>query len=621
MYGYHNKIAWIDLSGPSVEYRPVDPADEEQFIGGANLGAAILARETGPETDPLGPDNPLIFLTGPFTATRVPSGSRHELVSLSPATGIYAESNCGGSFGWRLKKAGLDGLVIKGIADLPLAIVIDEDEITFRPAEDLWGLDVFSADEKLKEETGDDKGVSACIGQAGENLVRFASISHDGRHTRAAGRCGLGAVMGSKKLKALFITSRGKAQTPLADPQGLRDSVRAALPLMKERLDLFGKMGTPGGVINYHKLGNLPIQNWRAGQAEEIAEKTTGTVMKETIWVSRAGCKGCPIMCGRLVEVPKGEFAIDGTMEGPEYETLAAFGSLILNDNLEAIARANELCNRMGLDTISCGSVLAFAMECWEKGVITPEISDGLDLSWGNMEAALELIRRIALQEGELARILGLGTRGAAQRLGNGAAEWAVEVKGLEFPMHDPRFSWGHALSYSTGNRGACHLTSLSHIFELAVALPEMGYETPPPGREAEGKVPWVIHLQNLMNLQDSLITCKFSMINNALRITNFLEWYNLATGRDLDLKAFMEAGERGFTLKRMINNRRGISRKDDILPPRMRTLKRKGDEYCFDIPPLLPMLSEYYELRGWSEEGSPNQETRARLGLENAPV
>ena len=616
MYGFHNKIAWIDLAGPSFEIRPIDPGLEEKFIGGANLGAAILAREIGPETDPLGPDNPLIFLTGPFTATRVPSGSRHEVISLSPATGIYAESNCGGSFGWRLKKSGFDGLVIKGIAKRPLAIVIDQETISFRPAEDLWGLDIFSVDEKLKEENGDKNGVSAVIGQAGENLVRFASISHDGRHTRAAGRCGMGAVMGSKRLKALFVTSRGQAQAPLADAKGLADSIKATLPMMKERLDLFGKMGTPGGVINYHKMGNLPIQNWRAGQAEKIAEKTTGTVMKETIWVSRAGCKGCPILCGRLVEVPKGAYAIEGTMEGPEYETLAAFGSLILNDNLEAIARANELCNRMGLDTISCGSVLAFAMECWEKGVITPKSSGGLDLSWGNMEGALELIRRIALQEGELARILGLGVRGAARRLGSNSAEWAVEVKGLEFPMHDPRFSWGHALSYSTGNRGACHLTSLSHIFEIAVALPEMGYDSPPPGREAQGKAPWVIHLQNLMNLQDSLIICKFSMINNALKVSHFREWYNLATGRDLDLQAFMEAGERGFTLKRMINNQRGISRKDDILPPRMRTLKRVGQDYAYDIPPLLPMLSEYYGLRGWSEEGRPSQETLARLGL-----
>ena len=618
MFGFHNKIAWIDLTELSCVVRPLDPTDEELFIGGANLGAAILARETGAETEPLGPDNPLIFMTGPFTATRVPSGSRHEVISLSPQTGIYAESNCGGSFGWRLKRSGFDGLVIKGTAANPVTIIIDEDKVSFRESADLWGRDIFTVDEKLKSEARDKNAVTACIGPAGENLVRFASISHDGRHTRAAGRCGMGAVMGSKKLKAVLITSRGKAQAPMADAQGLKESVRSALPMMKERLELFGQMGTPGGVINYHKLGNLPIKNWRLGQARETAEKTTGTVMKETIWKSRAGCKGCPIMCGRLVEVDKGKYSTDGTMEGPEYETLASFGSLIMNDNLEGIAKANELCNSLGMDTITCGAVMAFAMECWEKGVITIDQTGGLELSWGNIDAALELVRRIALQEGDLARTLGLGVRGAALVLGAGSLEWAVEVKGLEFPMHDPRFSWGHALSYSTGNRGACHLTSLSHIFELAVALPELGYDAPPPGREAEGKAPWTIHLQNLMNLQDSLITCKFSMINNALKISHFLEWYNLITGRKMDLEAFMEAGERGFNLKRMINNRRGISRKDDILPPRMRTLKRSGDDYSYDIPPLLPMLSEYYDLRGWTEEGRPSQGTVDRLGLNN---
>ena len=210
MFGFHNKIAWIDLSDQSIELRPLNPRDEEMFIGGANLGAAILARETGADTDPLGPDNPVIFMTGPFTATRVPSGSRHELISLSPQTGIYAESNCGGSFGWRLKRSGLDGLVIKGIASSPVAIVIDEDRITFRTSDDLWGRDIFGTDEILKKEMDDANAVTACIGPAGENLVRFASVSHDGRHTRAAGRCGMGAVMGSKKTQGRADHLQGK---------------------------------------------------------------------------------------------------------------------------------------------------------------------------------------------------------------------------------------------------------------------------------------------------------------------------------------------------------------------------------------------------------------------------
>jgi aldehyde:ferredoxin oxidoreductase len=323
-------------------------------------------------------------------------------------------------------------------------------------------------------------------------------------------------------------------------------------------------------------------------------------------------------VCGRLVEVKDGPFATGGVVEGPEYETLAAFGSLCLNDNLEAIAKANEICNRMGLDTISTGSLVAFAFECFEKGLITAADADGLDLGFGKPEAVVELVRRIALGEGELAQTLGQGVRRAAERIGGTAAEYALEVKGLEFPMHDPRFSWGQALSYCTGARGSCHLTSLAHPFELAVTLPELGYDEPFPGRQREGKAQFVIHLQHLMTLMDSLISCKFSLLNNAVRVSTLREWYNLITGRDLSLEDFMAAGERSFTLKRMVNNSRGISRKDDVLPPRMRTLKKRGEEVDLDVPPLSPMLADYYEIRGWTEEGRPGPETIQRLGLES---
>jgi aldehyde:ferredoxin oxidoreductase len=594
----------------------LDIKDAEDFVGGASLGAAYLARLTGSDTDPLGPDNPLMFMAGPFTATRVPASSRHEVISLSPLTGIFGESNCGGSLGWQLKRSGFDGLVITGGSNKPVSIVIDEDRITFRESEDIWGQDVFSVDARLKAEF-DPKAVTAVIGPAGERLVKIASISHDGRHTRAIGRCGMGAVMGSKKLKALIVTPKGKIEAPVADPKGLKASLSQALKVIKERLAAFSQMGTPGGVINYDKLGNLPINNWRTPQNTPVAEKTTGTVMKDTIWVSRTGCKLCPIHCGRLVENRNGPFALDGVQEGPEYETLAAFGSLCVNDNLEAIAKANELCNSLGLDTISTGGVVAFAMECVEKGILSESELDGVDLAFGKPEGMVEMVKRIAYREGELAKVLGEGSREASRTIGRGSEEYALHVKGLEFPMHDPRFSWGHAISYATSNRGACHLSSLSHPFELSVVLPELGYEEPYPGRDREGKAQWTIHLQHLMNILDSLCICKFTMLNNALTVSHLREWYHQITGRDLSVEAFMGLGETAFTLKRMINNQRGISRKDDILPPRMRTLKKKGEGFDFDVPPLLPMLSEYYELRGWTEEGRPGPETIKRLGLE----
>jgi aldehyde:ferredoxin oxidoreductase len=614
--GYHNRMAWIDLRLRKVEIKPIDGRDAQDFVGGASLGAAYLARLVDAHTDPLGPDNPLIFLTGPFTASGIPASSRHDVISLSPLTGIFGESNCGGSFGWQLKRSGFDGLVITGKSEKPVVLVIDADQISFRDSGDLWSTDVFTADERLKAEI-DPQGVTALIGPAGERLVKVASISHDGRHTRSAGRCGMGAVMGSKNLKGLIATSRGKTELEKADPEGFKHSLTEALKRIKEKLGAFGQMGTPGGVINYDKMGNLPFNNWRTAQCTPLAEKTTGTTMKETIWVSRAGCKLCPIHCGRLVQNTEGPFALDGVQEGPEYETLAAFGSLCMNDDLKAIAKANEYCNRFGLDTISTGSIIAFAMECREKGLLSEKDLDGVDLAFGNAEGMVEMVKRIAYRQGELASLLAEGSRKASTVINGRAEEYAIHVKGLEFAMHDPRFSWGHALSYSTSNRGACHLSSLAHPFELALALPELGYEKPYPGRQREGKAQWVIHLQHVMTILDGLPICKFTMLSNGLTITHFREWLQQITGVNRSLEEFMALGERAFTLKRMINNRRSITRKDDILPPRFRTLKKKGGSIDFDVPPLLPMLSEYYDLRGWTEEGRPTPETVRRLGLE----
>ncbi|MFO7963135.1 MAG: aldehyde ferredoxin oxidoreductase family protein [Desulfobacterales bacterium] len=616
MNGYHDKIAWIDLTRQTVDIKPLGDRDARKFIGGGALGAAYLARLTGPRTDPLAAENPLIFMTGPFTATRVPASSRHQVISLSPLTGIFAESNCGGDLGWLLKRSGFDGIVITGAAQQPVSIIIDGDSIHFRESRDLWGKDAFTVDGLLKEEI-DTGAVTAIVGPAGEKQVKFASISHNGRHTRAAGRCGLGAVMGAKKLKSLVVTAKGGADVPVADAQGLKQSVADVLKIIRERLGDFGKMGTPGGVINYNRLGNLPINNWRTAQHTAIAEKTTGARLKDTLTIKRSGCRFCPIHCGRLVQNERGPFALDGIQEGPEYETLAAFGSLCMIDDLEAIAKANEICNRMGMDTISTGSVLAFAMECVENGVISEKDLDGVDLAFGRPEGMVAMVERIAHRKGELAALLGEGLRKASRILGRGSDAYAMHVKGLEFPMHDPRFSWGHAISYATSNRGACHLSSLSHPFELAVALPELGYETPRPGRDAAGKAQWTIHLQHLMNILDALCICKFSMLNNAVTLTHIKQWYAAITGIDPPLDDFMASGERSFTLKRMINNRRGIRRKDDRLPPRMLTLKKQGGDIDFDVPPVFSMLDEYYKIRGWTEEGCPTPEVIRRLGLD----
>lgn len=617
MYGFHDRVGWVDLTSGRIEIRPAEPGDWERFVGGSNAGAAILARLTDGSTDPLGPGNPLIMMTGPFTGTKVPSAQRYAVVTLSPLTGIFAESNCGGSFGWWLKRAGLDGLVITGASGRPVVLVAGMDGLRLEDAGDLWGSEVYACDDRLKERFGPDI-TAAIIGPAGENQVRVAGIMHEGRHTRAAARCGVGAVMGSKRLKAVVVRQGGTWETPVHDPAGLLGAARSSQARIRERLSAFGANGTPGGIINYDRLGNLPINNWRDARAPELAARIGAPAIQEHIQVKRWGCRGCPIVCGRIVEVRDGPYRTDGIVEGPEYETLVALGSLQRNDDLKGIAKANELCNRLGVDTMSTGGIIAFANECWEKGLIGKADTDGLELGFGRVDVIIELIRRIAHGEGAFARLLGLGVREAARRIGGGAEECAMQVKGMEPAYHDPRFSWGQALSYATANRGPCHLATLAHGFELAATLPEFGFNEPHPGRQAEGKAKLVFHLQNFMNLMDSLIGCKFTMFADTLHIAeHYLSWYNQIVGRDLDLDRFMSLGERGFTLKRMINNRRGISRKDDLLPPRWRTLRKVGEGVNFGVPPIAPMLSDYYDLRGWTEEGRPAAATVRRLGLE----
>ena len=615
MYGYHDRLAWIDLTRGSIEFREVGSKDLGDFIGGGNLGAAILARLVDGDTDPLSPGNPLIMLTGPFTAAGVPGGNRHEVVALSPLTGIYGESNSGGAFGRVFKLTGVDGIVFTGASEKPVYLVINKGEFELRDAAHLWGKDVFECEDILNADFGK-RQASAVIGPAGENLVPMACIAHDGRHTRVAGRGGMGAVMGSKKLKAIVIPDAGEALPEFADPDGLAATLKTDVAKMREALGVWAKYGTPGSFSNNERLGNLPINNWRDARAIELQEKINGIVMAETIQVKRSGCKRCPILCSRVVEIDEPPYATDGIVEGPEYETLGSLGSMQLVDDLGAVTKANELCNRYGLDTISTGGTLAFANECFEKGLLTLADTDGLELGMNHPDSNIELIRRIAHRKGQIGELLSHGSRKAAHQIGKGAEEYAVEVKGMELPMHDPRFSWGHAVSYSTGNRGGCHLTSLSHAYELVVTFPEIGLTEPAKGREREGKAEMVVNLQDYMNLRDSMIFCNFDQLNNAAKATDVLNWYNLITGQGLDFEGFMACGARGFQLKRMINNRRGVTRKDDNLPPRLRTLKKVGQDLDFDVPPLNPMLSEYYDLRGWTEEGRPNADTVARLGL-----
>ncbi len=600
----------MNLTERKTETQPLDPWVAEKYIGGAGVGARLLFDETGPSTDPLGPENVFIAFTGPFTSTTVPSSSRHHVMAKSPLTGILGEANVGGSWGALFKRTGFDGIVLTGRADEPVYLWIHENGVEIRDARPIWGKDAYQAAAWLKKETVE-KANCAVIGPAGEKLVRIAGIPHIGNIVRMAARTGLGAVMGSKNLKALVAYGRGK--TPLARPDLLKENLRVILPRIKKATETFGKYGTSGGVEHYEKIGNFPLQNWRGSRWAGAAE-ISGARMYDSVLSGRKACLQCPIACARHVRLSDGAYApLD--CEGPEYETIGTMGGECLIDNLPAICKANELCNRYGLDTISTGAVIAFSMEAFEKGIISRSDTDGIELTWGNHAAMIAMIEKIGKREG-IGWLMGEGTKRMAECLGGNAVEFAVHVKGLEPSAHDPRRFFSQALSYATAARGACHNASWSHPYELGLNMPEIGIPESQDAFQVEGKAEFTAKLQDFMTAMDTLVICRFAQVGKAVRATDMLNWFHWITGKDMDTVEFMKVGERVFNLKRLYNTRLGISRKDDFLPPRFLTLNKTDSGLPNQLPPLGRLLSDYYTYRRWSEDGIPTEEKKTELGL-----
>ncbi len=610
-HGYMGKVLRVDLTTGQVTTQTFSEDVLRNYIGGSGLGAKILYEETDQFTDPLGPENRLIFMTGPVVGTKAIDSGRYHVVTKSPLTGIFGESNSGGTFGTILKHAGYDGIIFFGKAQDPVYLWIDEGVVELRDAKQLWGRDTYEVDEILKEDLGKDV-VTCSIGIAGERLVRIASIMNDGVDGRAAGRTGVGAVMGSKLLKAIAV--RGTKKPPVADEVALDKLSKSKAGVISKNTDGMGKYGTSGGLEGSEAIGNLPIKNWSQGNFPGAAT-INGVYMAETILTKRYFCDKCVIGCGRTIHVKEGEYeTVEGG--GPEYETLGVMGSNCLVDDIEAVALANELCNRYGLDTISTGAVTAFAMEAYEKGIITKEEAGGLEINWGDPDVLIAMVKKIAVRE-DIGYLLGEGVEIAADTLGGVAPEFAVHVKGLPFPAHDPRNAVGTGLQFATSARGACHLSSFTHDFEVNSTFPELGYDTSPDRWETKGKAEFVAKFQNAMGVFDSLIFCKFIVYGLGDEIIKtMLDTVNSVTGWDMTFDEFMLTGERIFNLKRMYNNREGITRKDDNLPPRIRSHRRGTGGAADNLPHIGYMLSEYYEYRGWDEFGIPTKETLERLEL-----
>lgn len=606
--GFTGKLLEVDLSEGTVRAVPQRNRDMTEFIGGSGISARILFEETGPDTDPLGPENVLCFMTGPVTGTEVFSSGRHEVSAKSPQTGIFGEASAGGYFGVALKRSGFDGIVIRGRAPKPVYLWVHDDTAEIRSASDIWGKDTFKTDEMVRAETHPEAQVS-CIGVAGENMVPLAGVLSEGRRARAAARAGLGAVMGSKNLKAVAVWGKGAITSH--NPEGIRALNMSLGPGIAANSIGMRKYGTGASLDYGNRVGDLPTRNWGQGSWDEGAGKIGGIKIVETMKTRKSVCHRCPIACGKeIVETPTKFGMLNG--RGPEYESLASLGSMVLVDDLEAVCYANELCNLYGLDTISAGATIAFAIELFERGIITEKDTDGLRLSWGDPHTVHRLLYLMAHNEG-FGSILGLGSREAARRIGRNAEEYAVQVKGMEMAMHDPRARSSLGLAYATANRGACHLQGQSSIFESRATDPSIGIPEPLPPFATEGKAELVIKSQSLGSAYDSLCLCRYFRPG----MDKVAEYYSYVTGMDVDAAGLMEMGHRIYTLKRLYNVRCGISRKDDVLPGRIATLAFPDGGSRGNLPFLGRMLSEYYGLQGWSEDGIPTTHTLRSLGLE----
>ncbi len=604
MSGYMGKLLVVDLTSGKLKDEPLNPNMIHDFVGGASYAARYLYDELGPDTDPLGPDNTLMFMTGPLVGTRAPSCGRHAVCALSPQTGIWGESSAGGFWGAELKFSGYDGVVVRGRSEKPVWLsIIEGQPAALHDAADLWGLDTHETTERIREALGERKARVASIGPAGENLVLYASIMND--EGRAAGRTGMGAVMGSKKLKAIAV--RGQQRVPLADANGFRQTAKQAIQIVLD--DIMTTVYRQGGTASFVDMsimwGNMPNKYWSQARFEE-ATNLSGVSMMETILTRPSSCYGCAVACGRQVTLKDTPYGLE-EISGPEYETVAMLGSQLLVDDLPGVAYAGYLCDRLGMDTISAGSSIALAYLLFERGVLTTAETGGLPLRWGDIETAQTLLEMIAHRQG-FGNVLAEGTKRIAARYG--APDLAVQVNGLELAAHDPRALSGMALTYATSPRGACHLQGDMYFVDMGLTIAEAGII--PGGRfKTRGKAKIVSKTQDWRTLYNSAVMCVF--INPTAPI--LVKLLSEATGWSSDIVWWQRTGERAFNLKRAFNNRLGVKRGNDRIPERLLIPMSNGSQGR--TPRMEMLLEEYYAERDWDwETGKPARDKLVSLGM-----
>jgi aldehyde:ferredoxin oxidoreductase len=599
------RILHVDLSTGQMQPFTVKPASVADFVGGSGLAARMLWNRITPQTDPLGPENPLLFLTGPLTGTRGPAVGRFTVCARSPLTGLWGEANCGGSWGRAIRRAGYDGVLITGQAAKPVYLWIEDGRPELRDAGRLWGqTDTYETQEAVRQEIGQPHARVACIGKAGEEQVRFSVILTD--HGRVAGRSGMGAVMGSKRLKA--VAAHGQQPLPLVDERAYKAlSQRANVVLIDHMLaQVLREMGTASGMDLWNYMGAVPTRYFTQGEFPG-AVQLSGAAMAETILSGQSACDGCVVACGRRVTIADGPYSCEDA-KGPEHETICALGSLILIDDLAAVTHLGEICDRLGLDTISMGSTLAFAIYLYEEKLIGRLDTNGVELHWGDPALAAQLITDTARREG-FGTLLAEGSRALGRRFD--VEDLAVQVNGQEIAMHDPRALSGMVLSYITSPRGACHNQPNYYLVELGQAVEDLDIPNL-PNHQIEGKAAHVARLQDWCSVSNSLVLCLLAPVLPS----DVPPLLNTAMGWDLGLKDLLRIGERIWNLKRALNNRLGLARESERLPRLlMEPLKAGGAAGV--VPDTQTMLQEYYRVRGWdSVSGRPTQGTLERLGL-----
>jgi aldehyde:ferredoxin oxidoreductase len=608
-------IAYVDLAKKEVRKEVLDAKTYRKYFGGTGIIARELLRLMKPGVDPLGPDNVLVIAAGPLTGGPYAGSGRSAAGAKSPLTGGFGVGEGGGFFGPEMRRAGFDVLVITEVSPTPVYLYLHDGEIEIRDASAIWGKTTGEAQKLIQEELGD-RLVRVCqCGPAGERMVRFAAIANDVTHY--IGRSGIGAVMGSKKLRA--IAARGTKPVPLHDPEKVREIGSWMNKNWKNFSWNLHDVGTAGGLKNKNVAGGLPTKNFTDGVFDG-ADAITGQLMRDTILVGRESCYACPIQCKRVVEVKEGPYTVDPQYGGPEYETAGALGSTCGVDDLRAVAKANEICNAYGLDTISAGVTIAFAMECYEKGLLTKEDTGGIDLRFGNGEAMLKMLMNIVNREG-LGDLLANGCAYAAKKIGKGAEDLAMHVRGQEIPMHDGRQEWGLGLGYGVSITGADHQHNMHDIpyasegrqADNARALGVT--EVPLPARDLSPEKAMLLKVMTqFRHFFDCAVMCTFMPYTPQ----QMVDLVRAVTGWETGTAELMAIAERAHVLARVFNIREGMKAEDEKLPKRFFTPLPRGplSDKTFTEEEWERAKLAFYRQSGWTDEGIPTEDTLARLGI-----